>query len=677
MSPNTPPTTSTSASTVTSTSSSSTSATSSYSLLDRAIGAVAAAGRSGVLTQAQEDALVDATLRGAWEPVSALAAHYPTAEFARHALRNLPYLSQPLTTGHSSVTSTPIVINDCIVIGGGLAGMTAALTILDRGGRVVLLEKEAYLGGNSARASSGLNGIDGTVEGDSADVYMQDILKAAQGDGVPELLEAMVHLSSEGLEWVRSRLQIALEKTGQLGGHSYARTHRPAHGLAGTELVVAIQRQLKPFEGSRLRILKSTRAQDILVQDGNVLGVRIRHKDGRVEDIAGNNVLIATGGFAADSGEGGLLDIYRPDLRNIPTTNGAFATGDGLKMALKLGAVLIGMKDVQVHPTGFIDPEDELSMTKVLCAEILRGVGGLLFNINGSRFCDELGNRGYVTARISEQPRRNLSIAEAFLILNQKAALEADKHVPMYEKKGLLQRFEQVTDLGRWMGVDSGKLVKEMKEYDKAAVEGKDMFGKIHFHNMPWVDSNTNEPTGPFHAGRITPVVHYTMGGIAIDAKGRVKMTNGSWVKGLYAAGEAAGGIHGKMRLGGNALTECVVFGLAVGRDVQIGARPYGSFAADTNSDASTQSQATLQQGKQQPTLRSITKAELAAHDEPNSVWVALFDKVYEFSGFLDEHPGGPKAILNLKNKDGTHEYLEVHTKQMLDDFEPIGVLVD
>jgi succinate dehydrogenase/fumarate reductase flavoprotein subunit len=107
--------------------------------------------------------------------------------------------------------------------------------------------------------------------------------------------------------------------------------------------------------GARLSILKSTRAQDLLLNtDGEVVGVRIKHKDGRVDDLPGGSVMIATGGYASDFAKGGLLDMYRPELRSLPTTNGAFATGDGLKMAMRIGAQLVGMTDVQVSTRGYV-----------------------------------------------------------------------------------------------------------------------------------------------------------------------------------------------------------------------------------------------------------------------------------------------------------------------------------
>jgi succinate dehydrogenase/fumarate reductase flavoprotein subunit len=108
-------------------------------------------------------------------------------------------------------------------------------------------------------------------------------------------------------------------------------------------------------------------------------------------------VIIATGGYAADFSKGSLLEQFRPDLLHLPTTNGDHCTGDGIKMAMAIGASTVDMKWVQVHPTGLVDPKEPDSKLKFLAAEALRGVGGLLLNREGDRFCDDLGKRDYVT----------------------------------------------------------------------------------------------------------------------------------------------------------------------------------------------------------------------------------------------------------------------------------------
>jgi predicted heme/steroid binding protein len=139
---------------------------------------------------------------------------------------------------------------------------------------------------------------------------------------------------------------------------------------------------------------------------------------------------------------------------------------------------------------------------------------------------------------------------------------------------------------------------------------------------------------------------------------------DGTPVAGLFAAGEIIGGVHGKNRLGGNALTECAVFGRLVGTNVNI----------VSNTDAPS---AATEVPK--PTIpkqdRIITREELAKHASADDCWVALYGRVYDFTDFLDDHPAGADAILRYGGGDGTKIFEAVHSRNMLNDFEAIGTL--
>ena len=112
-------------------------------------------------------------------------------------------------------------------------------------------------------------------------------------------------------------------------------------------------------------------------------------------------VVFASGGFGADFGQDSLLAKYRPDLLHLPTTNGEHCTGDGIKLGEAIGAKTIDLEWVQVHPTGLVKPDDPDAKVKFLAAEALRGVGGLVLDMNGKRFANELGRRDYVHLRSS------------------------------------------------------------------------------------------------------------------------------------------------------------------------------------------------------------------------------------------------------------------------------------
>lgn len=299
----------------------------------------------------------------------------------------------------------------------------------------------------------------------------------------------------------------------------------------------------------------------------------------------------------------------------------------------------------------------------------------------GRRFVNELGTRDYVTGKIFESskhapptpPPTPLTESdpapiqpEVFIVLHSKMAVDADKHVTMYSRKGLLKKLETIEALADFIGTDVSVLLEEFGKYNLAAeTNATDEFGKKYYKNVPWT-----RDSGPFYAGKVTPVLHYSMGGVVIDAKGRVgrKGEDGvvDYVTGLYAVGEVAGGIHGKARLGGNALTECVVFGRIVGDGVSVEDSTAPSYpTGDSLESAKEEKWRTVK----------ISKEELAKHKSPDDVWVALYGRVYNFSEFLEEHPGGADSVLEMAGTDGTATYANVHTEIMLEDFEPVGVL--
>jgi len=327
---------------------------------------------------------------------------------------------------------------------------------------------------------------------------------------------------------------------------------------------------------------------------------------------------------------------------------------------MAIGADTVDIKNVQVHPTGFIDPKFPDATMKTLCAEILRGVGGILIDSKGQRFVNELGTRDYVTQTMKDHGKGNLKYS---LILNEEAANKASIHVPMYSRKGLLTKYSSIEELAKALNIDSQVLKQTFLDYNKAGTEGKDQFGKTYFHSLPFEE-------GAYYVGTVTPILHYCMGGLKIDSNGNVISTKGQKIEGLYAIGETTGGLHGKTRLGGNALTECVVFGLVVGKSIPITSKQI----QNKQSSSSTQSNTATSPSKQQPQqLRLITKEELAKHNSKDDLWIAVRGKVYDYTTFLDEHPGGPESLLKVAGMDGTVPFDEVHTPAFLEAIEPIG----
>jgi len=328
----------------------------------------------------------------------------------------------------------------------------------------------------------------------------------------------------------------------------------------------------------KAKIINKAKVFQLLTTKDGVVGCIYEKSGENIKEYG--PVILCSGGFGADFGNDSLLAKYRPDLLHLPTTNGEHCTGDAIKMGEAIGAESIDLEWVQVHPTGLVKPDDPDAKVKFLAAEALRGVGGLVFDANGKRFANELGRRDYVTGEMwkNKPPFR--------LCLNKAAGEEIIWHCKHYTGRGVMKYYETGADLAKDMGVPLQTLIDEHDQHYEAAqktekdpdggsypaypsgkswdkASGPTGSGKKFYHN---IIPGSKVATEPFYVAIITPVIHYCMGGLQTTVLGECIKGNKA-LPGLYVAGEAAGGVHGNNRLGGNSLLDCVVFGRVAGRN--------------------------------------------------------------------------------------------------------------
>ncbi|KAI4142441.1 MAG: hypothetical protein L6R39_004935 [Caloplaca ligustica] len=451
-----------------------------------------------------------------------------------------------------------------IVVGGGLSGLSAAHTIYLAGGNVLLLDKNNFFGGNSTKATSGINGaltrtqVDEKI-GDSVKQFYDDTLKSARDKARPDLIKVLTYKSAAAVEWLQDVFNLDLTLVSRLGGHSQPRTHRGHDakfpGMAITYALMQRLEELVETDPDRVQIIKKAKVTAVNKEANKVTGVTYEY-NGEKCSVDGV-VVLATGGYAADFSETSLLKKHRPDTFHLSSTNGTHATGDGLKMLMEIGGRGIDLDKVQVHPTGLVDPKDPGSKWKFLAAEALRGEGGLLLNSEGQRFADELGHRDYVSGEMWKQ--KEAKKWPIRLVLNSKASNVLDFHTRHYSGRGLMKKMSG-KELAKEIGCSENTLQKTFTDYN-AIAEGKqkDPFGKKFFHNLPFDINDT------FHVALMEPVLHFTMGGIEINDKAQVLNPDGDPFEALYACGELAGGVHGANRLGGSSLLGCVVYGRVAG----------------------------------------------------------------------------------------------------------------
>lgn len=271
------------------------------------------------------------------------------------------------------------------------------------------------------------------------------------------------------------------------------------------------------------------------------------------------------------------------------------------------------------------------------------------------------------------------------LVLNGAASKDIEWHCKHYVGRGLMKRYESGEALAKDWGIAPEVLQKTFDEYNEIARAKKDPFGKKFFAEGQWKMDDF------FNVAWMTPVLHYTMGGLEIDAESRVVGKSGKPVPGLFAAGEVAGGVHGANRLGGSSLLGCVVFGRVSGDSAasyllqRIGplaekaagrlgvvAGHLGAESSSSSSKPSTAAapEAHTQQGPKSPQApsggSSYSVEEVAKHNQKDDCWVIIDGKVLDVTSFLPDHPGGEKAILLYAGRDATEEFNMLHDPKVL-----------
>jgi flavocytochrome c len=373
------------------------------------------------------------------------------------------------------------------VIGSGLAGLSSSIEALRNGAQVLLIEKMPNCFGNSAKATSGINGIATRYQQaigvhDSVEKFEMDTLKYG---GIAELVQILSRKSNESIEWLSS-FGIDLSILSQCGGHSVKRTHREPDrngkpSPIGWDLVSTLKMELDKVPNFELKT--STTLKDIVLNQNRVTEIIVEH-DARQEQVKVDAVILATGGYSNDHSMDSLLKEFANFQSSLPTTNGPWATGDGVKIGRRLGVDLIDLDKVQVHPTGFLDPSEPSSLQKFLGPEALRAHGGILVNKEGDRFCNELGPRDYVTEKIFQHGSELGGFKTAFLILNHRMAMEFSlPTLAFYRKKNLVHVFQTVEEVSNFIGCSVDNLKSTLRETGTVGLFGKTIIPNVFDSN--------------------------------------------------------------------------------------------------------------------------------------------------------------------------------------------------
>ncbi|XUA18222.1 flavocytochrome c [Citrobacter sp. OP27] len=442
---------------------------------------------------------------------------------------------------------------DVVVVGSGGAGLAAAIQAHDEGASVLIVEKMPTIGGNTIKASAGMNAAETRfqrVKGiqDSKALFYAETLKGGGNKNNPELLRRFVENAPEAIEWL-ARRGIMLNDITTTGGMSIDRTHRPRDGSAvGGYLISGLVRNVTK---RGIDVMLDTAVDDILFSDGEVSGVRLLTDENEAVTVQAKSVVVATGGFSANSA---MVVKYRPDLEGFVTTNHKGATGGGIALLERIGAGTVDMGEIQIHPT--VEQN-----TSYLISESIRGGGAILVNQQGSRFYNEMSTRDKVSAAIIALPEHF-----AYIVFDEHVRAK-NKAADEYIAKGLVTSASSPRALAAALGMDEQAFLATLERYNGfVEKQHDDDFGRTTALRAP-----INE--GPFHAIQIAPGVHHTMGGVTVNTQTEVLNTEHQVIPGAYAAGEVVGGIHGENRIGGNAVADIIIFGTLAGHQAAVRAR--------------------------------------------------------------------------------------------------------
>lgn len=429
---------------------------------------------------------------------------------------------------------------DVVVVGAGGAGMTAAIELKNAGINVIIVEKMPMVGGNTIKATGGMNAAETSVQAelgieDTVEQFIEDTMTGGYNVNNKELVTIMAKNSADAIDWLDS-IGAPLPEVSFSGGATNKRIHRPEGGAGvGAYLVEKFSQNL---DSLGIEVMLNTTATDILSENGAVTGIKAEGK-GAVYTIHAKAVILATGGFGANEE---LYTKYRPELKGYVTTNTPGATGDGIVMAEAIGANLVDIEQIQTHPT-------VEQSTSIMITESVRGGGAILVNQDGKRFTDEMLTRDVVSDAIVKQEGSYSYIIFDQLLRNNLSAIEK------YVENNITLQADTIEELAGLIGVDSTTLAETLKTWNEAVAAKNDK----EFSRSTGMDNDIT--TGPFYAIKVAPGVHHTMGGVEINTSAEVIAETGAPIPGLFAAGEVTGGVHGANRIGGNAVADIVVFG--------------------------------------------------------------------------------------------------------------------
>lgn len=470
--------------------------------------------------------------------------------------------------------AVPIVFDeivDVLVVGSGFAGMSAALQAREAGVSVMVIDKMPVFGGNST-INGGAMAVAGSVLQkqagieDSVDAMVADMLRAGRGMNDVEMLKLVCNGTAQSCQWLIDYGVKWKPFVQHFGGHSVQRVLQTVES-SGAGIIRPL---IKAARDKGVMMKNQTKLEGFVKDDsGRVIGVEVREGfyfpeegTGKIRRIgARRGVIMATGGFGRDI-EYRMMQL--PELNtDLDSTNHAGATSEALKQMMLIGANPIHLDQIQLGP--WASPDEKGFGTASQFNTIATYPHGIVVDVRtGERFFNELADR---KARANAIMTRRDEKGQPVYPIGFTNAAGASKAQTLDWglKYKVISKAETIEELAAIYGMPAKALKAQVARWNEAVKSGVDKeFGR------PMQEAIVLDK-GPWYAVRMWPKVHYCMGGVKVNTQSEVlHLVSNKAIPGLYAAGEATGGIHGASRLGACAVAEGVVTGRNAGRNCAV-----------------------------------------------------------------------------------------------------------
>lgn len=446
---------------------------------------------------------------------------------------------------------------DVIVVGAGIAGLSAATSLVEAGKSVLLLEKTSAPGGSSA-LSGGFFAFSATQEqenhgiADSAELFRKDMVDLGGGVADERLIDAYLDAERDTYRWLIDH-GVVFDVVEVSSGQSVARSHH-----SDIKRTLRLLRESFELAGGTLLVDRSVTR--LLTDAGRVSGVWVVDGVGNEYSYsADDGVVLSTGGFTRAKD---LLQAFAPEQLQAIPYGGLGNTGDGIRLAWRLGAGLADMG--YVSATYGSHPETTMEFHELLTAYYL---GAIIVNVDGKRFVDESKSYKILGREALKQPE-----GLGFQVFDRRVRAKSLPGIPlndigMLEEIGHVYSAETLDELAEVAGIDREGLRDTVRLYNESVERGsEDEFGRTALVNG--VGQRLTVEEGPFYAYPAKPLLTTTFAGLTISPRAEVMTIDGEAIPGLFATGEVIGGFHGAAYMTGTSLGKGAVFGRIVSRTI-------------------------------------------------------------------------------------------------------------